>query len=169
MVARALNERLAAEAPDLSVWIDRLELEGGVGWWNQIEQQLDRVEFLLLDAQGRLVDWGAPDHSVQLWQCDIVLHPQMPGAQVAAGRRQAALTGHRDRVQAVVIASKAGLVAACSLDKSVRVWRLDSGEPVGTLIGDSPMRTLQLSADHRLLAAGDSLGRVHLLRLASAC
>ena len=47
-VARSLHDRLVAEAPDIAVWIDRQELEGGVGWWNQIEQQLDRVEFLLL-------------------------------------------------------------------------------------------------------------------------
>jgi WD40 repeat protein len=46
--AQALRERLAADASDMPVWMDRLELEGGIGWWNQIEQQLDRVEFLLL-------------------------------------------------------------------------------------------------------------------------
>lgn len=47
-LARALQERLNAAAPELPTWLDRLELEGGVGWWSQIEQQLDRVEFLII-------------------------------------------------------------------------------------------------------------------------
>lgn len=46
--ARALQERLRQDAPDIPTWLDRLELEGGVGWWSQIEQELDRAEFLLI-------------------------------------------------------------------------------------------------------------------------
>lgn len=47
-IARALHARLSAEAPDIPAWLDRFEIEGGVGWWNQIEQELDRAEFLML-------------------------------------------------------------------------------------------------------------------------
>lgn len=47
-VARALQERLRIDAPDVPTWLDRLELEGGVGWWSQIERELDRVEFLIV-------------------------------------------------------------------------------------------------------------------------
>jgi hypothetical protein len=47
-VARALHERLAAEAPDIEAWLDRFEIEGGVGWWKQIDQELVRAEFLLM-------------------------------------------------------------------------------------------------------------------------
>ena len=36
------------EVPDVPAWLDRYEIEGGIGWWNQIEQQLDRAEFLIL-------------------------------------------------------------------------------------------------------------------------
>ncbi|MBV9889359.1 MAG: toll/interleukin-1 receptor domain-containing protein, partial [Rhizobacter sp.] len=46
--ARALHQRLAAEASDVDAWLDRFEIEGGVGWWKQIDQELDRAEFLLL-------------------------------------------------------------------------------------------------------------------------
>jgi hypothetical protein len=45
VIARALHARLSAEAPDIPAWLDRFEIEGGVGWWNQIEQELDRAEF----------------------------------------------------------------------------------------------------------------------------
>jgi WD40 repeat protein len=46
--ARALHARLEAEVPDIPAWLDRFEIEGGAGWWNQIEQELDRAEFLVL-------------------------------------------------------------------------------------------------------------------------
>jgi len=37
-----------AEVPEVPAWLDRLEIEGGVGWWRQIEAQLDRAEFLII-------------------------------------------------------------------------------------------------------------------------
>ena len=46
--AHALHARLLKEAPDIPAWLDRLELEGGIGWWNQIERELDRAEFLIV-------------------------------------------------------------------------------------------------------------------------
>ena len=46
--ARALHGRLGVDAPDIPAWLDRYDIEGGIGWWNQIEQELERAEFLLL-------------------------------------------------------------------------------------------------------------------------
>ena len=46
--AALLRERIAKEAPDIRVWQDRPEIEGGVGWWRQIEDALERVEFLVI-------------------------------------------------------------------------------------------------------------------------
>ena len=39
---------MEVEAPDIRVWQDRPEIEGGVGWWRQIEDALERVEFLVI-------------------------------------------------------------------------------------------------------------------------
>ncbi len=47
-IARELRRRLVAGPPALAVWQDRAELEGGVGWWRQITDALDQVEFLVL-------------------------------------------------------------------------------------------------------------------------
>ena len=46
--AFALLSRLQADAPDVPAWLDRQQMEGGVGWWAQIEQALDRAEFLIV-------------------------------------------------------------------------------------------------------------------------
>jgi hypothetical protein len=45
--ANALRKRLNQDLPSLPVWQDRHEIEGGVGWWRQIEAALERVEFLV--------------------------------------------------------------------------------------------------------------------------
>jgi len=46
--AATLRERLHAQAPDIEVKQDRLLLEGGVGWWKQLTDAIDSVEFLVL-------------------------------------------------------------------------------------------------------------------------
>jgi TIR domain len=46
--ANALRKRLQSEAPDLRIWQDRRGIEGGVGWWRQIEEALENVEFLII-------------------------------------------------------------------------------------------------------------------------
>ena len=43
-----IRKRLAREASDIVVQQDRLLLEGGVGWWKQITDAIDSVEFLVL-------------------------------------------------------------------------------------------------------------------------
>jgi hypothetical protein len=46
--ASALRQRLQAEHPSLTLWQDRADLEGGVGWWKQITDALDRVKILIM-------------------------------------------------------------------------------------------------------------------------
>jgi len=46
--AAEIRERLALEAPDIPIKQDRIFLEGGVGWWKQITDAIDSVEFLVL-------------------------------------------------------------------------------------------------------------------------
>ena len=47
-LAAQLRKRLGLEAPDIVIQQDRLLLEGGVGWWKQITEAIDSVEFLVL-------------------------------------------------------------------------------------------------------------------------
>jgi hypothetical protein len=46
--ANALRSRIEAEKPEITVWQDRSQMEGGVGWWKQITTALEGVEFLVL-------------------------------------------------------------------------------------------------------------------------
>ena len=46
--ATRLRERLQREASDILIKQDRIFLEGGIGWWKQITEAIDSVEFLIL-------------------------------------------------------------------------------------------------------------------------
>jgi TIR domain len=46
--ATRLRNRLQIEQPEIVLWQDRTEMEGGVGWWKQIEEALDQVRFLVI-------------------------------------------------------------------------------------------------------------------------
>jgi WD40 repeat protein len=46
--AGILLERLREKAPDIVIKQDRLLLEGGVGWWKQLADAIDSVEYLVL-------------------------------------------------------------------------------------------------------------------------
>jgi hypothetical protein len=46
--ATNLRRRLQEEESEITLWQDRAEMEGGVGWWKQIEEALDHVRFLVI-------------------------------------------------------------------------------------------------------------------------
>jgi len=46
--AERLRNRIAKKTPDVHIKQDRLLLEGGVGWWKQIADAIDSVDFLVL-------------------------------------------------------------------------------------------------------------------------
>jgi WD40 repeat protein len=46
--ATRLRQRLEQEHPEITLWQDRARMEGGVGWWNQITEALDKVRFMVL-------------------------------------------------------------------------------------------------------------------------
>jgi len=46
--ATKLRKRLETEHPEITLWQDRARMEGGVGWWKQITEALDKVQFLIL-------------------------------------------------------------------------------------------------------------------------
>jgi TIR domain len=46
--ATALHRRLEKEEPEITLWQDRAGMEGGIGWWKQIEDAIARCEFLVI-------------------------------------------------------------------------------------------------------------------------
>ncbi len=50
-------------------------------------------------------------------------------------------------------------------DKTLKVWDLESGQTVAILAGDVSIHACAVGPDGRTIVAGDTLGRVHFLRL----
>jgi WD40 repeat protein len=46
--AHQLRQRLELEHPEITLWQDRVRMQGGVGWWKQIAEALESVEYLVL-------------------------------------------------------------------------------------------------------------------------
>ncbi len=46
--ANELREKLLRLEPHISLWQDRKNLDGGIGWWKQITEALDQVRFLVI-------------------------------------------------------------------------------------------------------------------------
>src|ERR1700745_716883 len=46
--ATNLRRRLQEEESEITLWQGLEEMEGGVGWWKQIEEALDHVRFLVI-------------------------------------------------------------------------------------------------------------------------
>ena len=46
--ATDLRTRLERDHPEISLWMDRSNMEGGIGWWTQIAAALDDVEILIM-------------------------------------------------------------------------------------------------------------------------
>jgi len=78
--ASALRERLREKASDIDIKQDRLLLEGGVGWWKQLSDAIESVEFLVLVmTPSELLDPG--NTAVVSYQGLALAGPQETGAK----------------------------------------------------------------------------------------
>lgn len=99
---------------------------------------------------GKRLATGAADHAVKLWSCER-----------GAPREIHALEGHAGWVWALAPAGAARLASA-SEDGSLRLWDTERFECLAVLAAGRPLRTLDVSPDGALLAAGDISGEVTL-------
>ena len=47
-IAKELSQRLEKEAPGIALWLDRAKMEGGKGWWKQIQDAIGQAKFLII-------------------------------------------------------------------------------------------------------------------------
>jgi WD40 repeat protein len=57
---------------------------------------------------------------------------------------------------------------SASDDRPLRLWDLESGRTIASFYGDAAFRSCSVVPDARTVVAGDTLGRVHILRLEGA-
>jgi WD40 repeat protein len=95
---------------------------------------------------------GSLDKTLKVWD-------------LATGRLLRTLEGHASRVRAVAMSGDGTRALSGSDDKTLKVWDLATGGVVATFAADYPLLCYASSPRAETLVAGDSSGRVHLLRL----
>lgn len=110
------------------------------------------VRALAVLADGRLAS-ASTDRTIRLWN-------------LASGSCEANLTGHTGSVEALAVLADGRLISASS-DRTIRIWEFRNDRWRGAVgfVGDACIRTLAFAARAGMLAAGDSSGCVHFLKV----
>ena len=84
------------------------------------------------------------------------------------GETKTTLQGHTSWVTAVVVTPDGRHVVSGSWDNTLRVWDLESGKELAAFTAESDLSSCAVASDGRTIVAGESLGRLHFLRLVQA-
>jgi len=110
------------------------------------------VDAVAVTPDGKHIISGSRDDTLRVWD-------------IESGEEMQTLEGLTLWVDAVAVTPDGKHIISGSGDKILRVWDIESGQVLASFSGDAPLRACAISPDGRTIVAGDTLGRVHFLRL----
>jgi WD40 repeat protein len=131
----------------LKIW----DLETGQAL-RTLEGHTDTVNAVAAYANGRRAISASEDKTLKIWDLET-------------GQTSRTLEGHTQDVEAVAVYAGGRRAISASWDLTLRLWDLETGAALATFGGDSIVGSCDVAPDGRTLVAGDSSGRVHILRL----
>jgi WD40 repeat protein len=113
-----------------------------------LEGHINPGRVAAFSPDGCYVVFGSDSGAIYLW---------------ALGGASRALKGHNGVVTGVSFSADGRHLVSGSDDRTLRLWEVASGREIARLEGDFAFLGLYLAPDGKSLAAGDSVGRVHLI------
>src|SRR5262249_32606600 len=105
---------------------------------------------LTTDAHRAII--GFVDGTIELWDLE-------------RKEKLQTLHGHTDEVLSSAVLPHGGGVVSASVDHTIRLWDLAAGRLLSSFTGESRMVDCAVSADGRMVAAGEVSGRIHFFSL----
>lgn len=110
------------------------------------------VQTSLILPDGHRILTGSYDATIRMWD-------------LASQRELRRLEGHADRILSLAVTPDSRHAVSTSDDNTLRVWKLDTRECLAVFSGEGVMTACAISADARLIAAGEVSGNLHLFRM----
>jgi WD40 repeat protein len=112
----------------------------------------DDIWKLAMSPDNKLIAGGLRDGSLRIWDARTC-------------RALTRLPGHEDGIVGLEFSRDSGMLLSASLDRTIHCREVATGNLRASFTGTSAMTNCCLSRDGRTLIAGESNGRVHVLRL----
>ncbi len=155
------------------------QLENAIQLWDlrtgQVVQTLrghqKRVTALAVTPNGKVLASGSWDRTVRLWDMNISRRAKgfdiSELEQVPEATEKVVLHGHEDWVNCLAISPGGKLLASGSWDRSVRLWRMPSGQELQSVDNTGGRLDCLAIGANGLLASGGEEPKIHLWDLRS--
>ncbi len=121
---------------------------------SMIARQSEPISAFAIDASGKRLLWARLNHTLEVWDLEHEI-------------RIVEMDGHLEKVNMVAFSCDGARAFSCSRDRTLRVWNVRTGRTIAIFTADAALRSLALTPDDSTIAAGDTAGRVHFLRLSN--
>jgi WD40 repeat protein len=117
-----------------------------------LEGHTGSVKAVVLTPDERRAISASADCSLKVWDIEsgLLLH---------------SLNGHTRSVDTVALTQDGRLAVSGSADHNLKVWELNTAKLIASFRADGPLTACALTPHPVTVIAGDTLGRVHFLRL----
>ena len=99
------------------------------------------------------------------WKQSPWLRPLTPSLTSPGGQLLRTLSGHSDSVNAVAVTGDGKQAISASIDNTLKVWDLETGEVIASFTGEYPLSCCAVAPDGVTIVADGQSGQLQFLRL----